>query len=157
MFHKGEHRRCFVYETHTVCDRHNFILDTVVTAGNIHDSVAFDALYEKVIHRFPETETITMDAGYKTSWICKRVINDARIPFLSYKHPMIKKGFHEWYKKENYKQHSQTIERVFVKREIWDEIHTVPWAEKSKYVGKAKICCHEPEKTCNVEVEKLSF
>ena len=98
MFHKGEHRRCFAYEAHTVCDRHNFILDTVVTAGNIHDSVAFDALYERVTQRFPEIKTVTMDAGYKTPWICKRVIDDARIPSLPYKRPMGKKGFHEWYK-----------------------------------------------------------
>lgn len=66
MFHKGEHRRCFAYEAHTVCDRHNFILDTVVTSGNVHDSVAFDKLYEKVTKRFPQIETVTMDAGYKT-------------------------------------------------------------------------------------------
>lgn len=98
MFHKGEHRRCFAYEAHTVCDRHNFILDTVVTAGNIYDSVAFDALYEKVTHRFPKIETITMDAGYKTPWICKRVIDDARMPSLPYKRPITKKGFYEWYK-----------------------------------------------------------
>ena len=38
MFHKGEHKRCFAYEAHTVCDRHNFILDTVVTAGSINIS-----------------------------------------------------------------------------------------------------------------------
>lgn len=29
IFHKGEHKRCFAYEAYTVCDRHNFILDTV--------------------------------------------------------------------------------------------------------------------------------
>lgn len=98
MFHKGEHRRCFAYEAHTVCDRHNSILDSVVTSGNVHDSVAFDALYEKVTHRFPEIETMAMDAGYKTPRICKRVIDDGRIPSLPYKRPMTKEGFHEWYK-----------------------------------------------------------
>lgn len=39
-----------------------------------------------------------MDAGYKTPWICKRVIDDGRIPSLPYKRPMTKEGFHEWYK-----------------------------------------------------------
>ena len=98
IFHKGEHQRCFAYEAHTVCDRHNFILDTVITSGNVHDSVVFDELYEKVIRRFPEIKIITMDAGYKTPWICKRVIDDGRLPSLPYKRPIRKKGFHKWYK-----------------------------------------------------------
>ena len=98
MFRKGDHKHCFAYEAHTVCDRHNFILDTVVTSGKVHDSVAFDQLYEKVTGRFPEIQTATMDAGYKTPWICKYIIYNARIPSLPCKRPMTKKGFHEWYK-----------------------------------------------------------
>ena len=98
MFHKGEHKRCFAYEAHTVCDRHNFVLDTVVTAGNVHDSVAFDAVYDSVTSRFPQINTVTMDAGYKTPWICKRIFDDGRIPSLPYKRPQTKKGGHEWYK-----------------------------------------------------------
>lgn len=93
--YKGEHKRCFAYEAHTVCDKHNFILDTVVTSGNVHDSVAFDELYERVTKRFPEIKIVMMDAGYKTPWICKRVIDDERIPSLSYKRPMTKDGFME--------------------------------------------------------------
>ncbi len=27
LFHKGEHKKCFAYGAHTVCDRNNFILD----------------------------------------------------------------------------------------------------------------------------------
>ena len=48
--------------------------------------------------RFPEIGTVTMDAGYKTPWICKRVLDDGRLPSLPYKRPMTKEGFHEWYK-----------------------------------------------------------
>lgn len=66
MFHKGEHIRCFAYEAHTVCDKHNFVLDVAVTSGNVHDSVVFDELFDKVTERFPEIKTVTMDAGYKT-------------------------------------------------------------------------------------------
>lgn len=98
MFHKGEHKRCFAYEAHTVCDKHNFVLDVVVTSGNVHDSVAFDELYDKVTERFPEIKTVAMDAGYKTPWICKKVMDDGRVPSLPYKRPQTKKGFHEWYK-----------------------------------------------------------
>lgn len=98
MFRKGDHKRCFTYGAHTVCDRHYFILDTVITSGNVHDSTAFDRLYEKGTGRFPEIKTITMDAGYKKPWICKRIIDDGRIPSLPYKRSMTKKEFPEWYK-----------------------------------------------------------
>lgn len=33
----------------------------------------------------------------KTPWICKKVIDNERIPSLPYKRPMTKEGFHEWY------------------------------------------------------------
>ncbi len=31
MFHKGEHKKSFAYEAHTVCDKHNFVLEVEVT------------------------------------------------------------------------------------------------------------------------------
>ena len=34
LFVKGEHKRQFAYEAHTACDRHGFVLETVVTPGN---------------------------------------------------------------------------------------------------------------------------
>ena len=80
MFRKGDHKHCFAYEAHTVCDRHNFISDTVVTGGNVRDSAAFDALYEKVARRFPGIRIVTMDAGYKAPWICRRIIDDTVRP-----------------------------------------------------------------------------
>lgn len=43
------------------------MLDTVVTSGNVHDSVAFDELYDKVTSHFPEIKIVTMDAEYKNS------------------------------------------------------------------------------------------
>lgn len=72
VFHKGEHKKCFAYGAHTVCDKHNFILETVVAPGNVHDSRVFDEVYKKVTERFPEIEVVTADAGYKTPWICKQ-------------------------------------------------------------------------------------
>ena len=97
VFHKGEHKKCFAYEAHTVCDKHNFILDVTVTPGNVHDSVAFDKLYRHVTARFPEIQAVTMDAGYKTPWICKQIFDDGRIPSLPYKRPMTKQGNLPWY------------------------------------------------------------
>ncbi len=96
LFHKGEHQKCFAYTAHTACDRNNFVLGVEVSAGNLHDSVLFDAIYGQVTERFPEVEVVTADAGYKTPWICKRVFDDGRIPSLPYKRPQTKKGNLPW-------------------------------------------------------------
>lgn len=98
IFHKGEHKRCFAYEAHTVCDRHNFVLDVEVTAGNVHDSVAFDDVYDRVTEQFPQIQTVVADAAYKTPWICKKVFDDGRKLSTAYKRPQTKDGNHEWWK-----------------------------------------------------------
>ena len=97
VFHKGEHKKCFAYEAHTVCDKNNFVLDVKVTPGNVHDSVAFDTLYRSVTNQFPQIQVVTMDAGYKTPWICKQIFDDGRVPSLPYKRPMTKQGNLPWY------------------------------------------------------------
>lgn len=58
---------------HTACEKHSFILGVEVTAGNLHDSTAFDRLYGKTTRRFPEVKAIVADAGYKAPWICKQI------------------------------------------------------------------------------------
>lgn len=98
MFHKGEHKRCFAYEAHTVCDKHNFVLAVEVTAGNVHDSVAFDEVYDHVTEQFPQIQTVVADAAYKTPWICKKVFDDGRKLSTAYKRPQTKDGNHEWWK-----------------------------------------------------------
>ena len=97
IFRKGEHKVEFAYTTHTACDRNGFILGTVTTAGNIHDSKVFDEVYDKVTEKFEEVETVTVDAGYKTPWICKKIIDDGRNPSMPYKRPMNKKEFFKPY------------------------------------------------------------
>lgn len=98
LFHKGEHKKCFAYEAHTACDKHNFILAVEVTPGNVHDSVAFDAVYDRVTETFPEIETVVADAAYKTPHICKRIFDDRRVLSTAYKRPMTKAGNLEWWK-----------------------------------------------------------
>lgn len=97
LFHKGEHQKCFAYVANTACDRHNFILGFELGAGNIHDSVMFDSLYEKVLKQFKEIEAVAVDAGYKTPWIMKQIIDSKRIPAVPYKRPMTKDGFFKKY------------------------------------------------------------
>ena len=98
LFVKGDHKRQFAYEAHTACDSHGFILETVVTPGNVHDSVAFDEVYDKVTKAFPEAETIVADSAYKTPHICKKVFGDGRVLSTAYKRPQTMKGGHKWWK-----------------------------------------------------------
>ena len=97
VFHKGEHKKCFAYEAHTVCEKRGYVLEVEVTPGNVHDSVAFDPVFERLIEHYPEVEVVTADAGYKTPWICKQVIDSGRTPSLPYKRPMTKQGNLPWY------------------------------------------------------------
>ena len=97
IFRKGEHEVQFAYEAHTACDEHGFVLGYEVTAGNVHDSVAFDGVYDKVTENFPEIKTVTMDSAYRTPWICKRVFETERQASLPYKCPMTKDGFFRKY------------------------------------------------------------
>ena len=79
LFVKGEHKRQFAYEAHTACDRNGYVSGVEVTPGNVHDSVAFDDVYDEVTERFPEVETIVADSAYKTPHICKKVFDDKRV------------------------------------------------------------------------------
>ena len=88
LFHKGEHKKCFAYTAHTVCDKDNFVLHSEVTAGNIHDSIMFDSVYEKVKIKHGIPEAVVADAGYKTPWIAKQITDDLAKPIFPYKRPM---------------------------------------------------------------------
>lgn len=97
IFHKGEHEVQFAYTAHVACDHNNFVLACEVAPGNVHDSVMFDAVYEAVTEKFEEVETVTVDAAYKTPWICKKVQDDERNLSTAYKAPQTKKGFFKKY------------------------------------------------------------
>jgi hypothetical protein len=91
MFIKGEHERQFAYEAHTACDKRGMVLGMTVTAGNVHDSVAWDAVYDAVTSKF-DVQFVVMDAGYKTPWIAKKTLDDGKIPILPYTRYKGKKG-----------------------------------------------------------------
>jgi hypothetical protein len=93
VFHKGEHKKCFAYAAQTACDKNGYVMDVTVNPGNVHDSVAFDGLYKRLIGKHPEIKNVVMDAGYKVPYICKEVLDDKRIPVLPYKRPMGGKDF----------------------------------------------------------------
>ena len=93
VFQKGEHKKCFAYTAQTGCDKHGYVMGVTVNPGNVHDSVAFDGLYEELTEKHPEIETVVADAAYKTPWICKRITDDKRTMSMPYKRPMGKDGF----------------------------------------------------------------
>ena len=94
VFHKGEHKKVFAYEAHTACDKHNFILGVHVTPGNIHESVAFDSLYDDICQHYPEHKIVAADSAYKTPWICKRIFESGRVLTSAYTRPKTKEGKH---------------------------------------------------------------
>lgn len=97
MFVKGEHERQFAYKAHTACDRHGFVLAVEVTAGNVHDSIAWDSVYDKVCAPFQEVQAVAMDAGYKTPWIARKILQDAKIPIMPYTRKRTRKDrFKPW-------------------------------------------------------------
>ena len=98
LFVKGDHKRQFAYEAHTACDKRGFVLETVITPGNVHDSAAFDEAYDRVTEEFPEVEAIVADSAYKTPHICKKVSEYGRVLSTAYKRPQTTKGGHEWCK-----------------------------------------------------------
>lgn len=99
LFHKGEHKKVFAYSSNTACDKNNYILGFEVTAGNIHDSVSFWPLYEKIVALHPNVKGIVVDSGYKIPAIAKQIIDDDKMPIMPYKRPMTKDNF---FKKHEY-------------------------------------------------------
>ena len=123
LFVKGEHKRQFAYEAHTACDENGFVLETVVTPGNVHDSAAFDDVYDKVTEAFPEIKTVVADSAYNTPHICKKVFDDDRVLSTAYKRPQTMKGGHEW------KAGKVEVEGFFVCPcipDFWVETHEEP-------------------------------
>ena len=89
LFVKGDHKKQLAYEAHTACDVHGVVLAVEVTPGNVHDSVAFDDVYDQVVEQFPDVHAFVADSAYKTPHICKKVFGDDRVLSTAYKRPML--------------------------------------------------------------------
>ena len=91
LFVKGEHERCFAYSAQTACDKHGFVLDFEVGAGNLHDGQMFHELYKKM--DLSQTQIVAVDAGYKTPGVVREIFLSGKIPAVPYTRPMTKDGF----------------------------------------------------------------
>ena len=98
LFVKGDHKKQMAYEAHTVCDVHGVVLEVEVTPGNVHDSVPFDDVYDRIVEKFPDVHTFVADGAYKTPHICKKVFSDGRVLSTAYRRPQTMKGGHDWWK-----------------------------------------------------------
>ena len=66
------HERCFAYSAQTACDKHGFVLDFEVGAGNVHDGQMFHELYKKM--DLSRTQIVAVDAGYKTPGVVREIL-----------------------------------------------------------------------------------
>lgn len=74
-------------------------LDFEVTAGNVHDSVPFWKLYERLKDEIEDNKYYVLDAGYKITAIARQLLIDGKILVMLYKRAMTKKGY---FKKKEY-------------------------------------------------------
>ena len=63
---KDERTKQFAYSFHAAADRNGFVLGTIVTPGNIHDSQMLKPLVEQVIEKVGKPKAVAADAAYKT-------------------------------------------------------------------------------------------
>lgn len=102
---KDERTKQFAYSFHAAADRKGFILGTVVTPGNTHDSQVLEPIVEKVIQKAGKPKAVGADAAYKTPAITNYLLENEITPALPYTRPRTKKGFfskHEYVYDEHY-------------------------------------------------------
>ncbi len=76
MVRDGKPEGFFYLDHRTVDHKYNIITDVHVTAGNVHDSVPYVGRLEHIVQKFgfeKTLEAVALDAGYNTSYICKKL------------------------------------------------------------------------------------
>jgi transposase len=96
---KDERTKQFAYSFHTATDEKGFVLGTIVTPGNVHDSHMLQPLVEKVIEKVQKPQAVAADAAYKTPAITNFLLENQILPVLPYTRPKKKDGF---FKKHDY-------------------------------------------------------
>lgn len=102
---KDERTKQFAYSFHAAADRKGFVLDTIVTPGNTHDSLVFEPLLERVIKNVGIPDAAGADAAYKTPSITSYLLKKGITPALPYTRPRTKDGYlskHEYVYDEHF-------------------------------------------------------
>jgi transposase len=102
---KDERTKQFAYSFHAAADRNGFVLDAIVTPGNMHDSHILEPLVEQVVEKIGKPEAVAADAAYKTPAITKYLFENGMTPALPYTRTRTKEGFfrkHEYVYDEHF-------------------------------------------------------
>ncbi|MBY6054638.1 MULTISPECIES: IS1182 family transposase [Bacillaceae] len=102
---KDERTKQFAYSFHAAADRNGFVLGTIVTPGNTHDSHILEPLVEQVIDKVSKPKAVAADAAYKTPAITSYLLKNDITPALPYTRPRTKEGFfrkHEYVYDEHF-------------------------------------------------------
>lgn len=84
-YHKGEHEKCFAYTHQAFSDGNGFVISCGTNPGNMHDSVAFDEIYDEVLKEYDEEiENVCLDSGYNTPAICKKIKDSGKVALMPY-------------------------------------------------------------------------
>ena len=102
---KDERTKQFAYSFHAAADRNGFVLGSIVTPGNVHDSHMLQPLVESIMDKVIKPFAVAADAAYKTPAICNFLIENGITPALPYTRPKTKEGFmrkHEYVYDEHF-------------------------------------------------------
>lgn len=84
-YHKGEHEKCFAYTHQAFSDGNGFVLECSTNPGNMHDSVAFDEVYDELMEDYEEEiDNVCLDSGYNTPAICKKIEDTKKQALMPY-------------------------------------------------------------------------
>lgn len=100
-YHKGEHEKCFAYTHQAFSDENGFVLACSTNPGNMHDSVAFDEVYDELIEEYKdEIENVCLDSAYNTPAICKKIEDTEKEALMPYSRQKGRKDKEMFSKKE---------------------------------------------------------
>lgn len=144
-YHKGEHEKCFACTHQAFSDGNGFVLACSTNPGNMHDSVAFDEVYEKLIEENKEEiENVCLDAGYNTPAICKKIDDTGKEALMPYSRPKGRKD-KELFSKKEYEYNKELDCYVCPTGEIL-ELKTVDKQGYKIYKSDRKSCSTCPLK-----------
>lgn len=100
-YHKGEHEKCFAYTHQAFSDENGFVVACSTNPGNMHDSVAFEGIFEELMEKYKdEIDNICLDSGYNTPAICKKIEDSGKEALMPYSRPKGRKDKEIFSKKE---------------------------------------------------------
>jgi transposase len=97
----------FFYLDHRTVDGvHALIVDTHVTAGNVHDATPYLDRLDRARERFDlAVGAVGLDAGYFTPWVCKGIVERGLYGVMGYRRPTHREGY---FHKREYEYDKQT-------------------------------------------------